>query len=62
MTELVDNSERKRNDTQSDYAPFYFMDTFSFFPINNTLHAGRCLGRKALLFKISLSGAWNYTF
>lgn len=31
MAELVDSSERKRNDSKSDYAPVYLR--FSLFPI-----------------------------
>lgn len=33
MMELIDNSKRKRNDTESNYAPFYLIEIFSFFQL-----------------------------
>lgn len=33
MTEPIDNSKRRRNDTKNNYAPFYLIEIFSFFQL-----------------------------
>lgn len=52
---LVDSSERKRNETLCSCLLNWDFLFFSY----NILRSGRSLGRKALLFKISLWGTWT---